>query len=172
MAGAVPFIVICPKLIKISDGLQNKIKKAKNEIENLNEISRQISMSLDFDIVFAGIFDYLRSTYGFEGCCLTLVSPDKTKCKNEKFVATDVFESLVDSYLGACYSLSTSKGPIVQCILKKEIEIYQYKNIFEDSEDLHPIKTAFLMPIRFSSFFIKPVNIFSAVIFENSMNFN
>ncbi|MBP7283968.1 MAG: hypothetical protein KBA66_20450 [Leptospiraceae bacterium] len=135
------------KLIKISDGLQNKIKKAKNEIENLNEISRQISMSLDFDIVFAGIFDYLRSTYGFEGCCLTLVSPDKTKCKNEKFVATDVFESLVDSYLGACYSLSTSKGPIVQCILKKEIEIYQYKNIFEDSEDLHPIKTAFLMPI-------------------------
>ena len=32
------------KLIKISDGLQNKVKKAKNEIENLNEISRQISM--------------------------------------------------------------------------------------------------------------------------------
>ena len=91
------------KLIKISDGLQNKVKKAKNEIENLNEISRQISMSLDFDIVFGSIFEYLKSSYGFEGCCLTLVSPDKARCKNEKFISTHLFDSLVEAYIGASY---------------------------------------------------------------------
>lgn len=135
------------KLVKISDGLQNKIKKAKNEIENLNEISRQISMSLDFDIVFASIFEYLKNTYGFEGCCLTLVSHDKENCKNEKFIATSIFESLVDSYTGAIYSLKLNKGPIVACISNKDIGVYSNKNIFEESENNHPIKTAFLMPI-------------------------
>ncbi|MBK8396018.1 MAG: GAF domain-containing protein [Leptospiraceae bacterium] len=135
------------KLVKISDGLQNKIKKAKNEIENLNEISRQISMSLDFDIVFASIFEYLKNTYGFEGCCLTLVSHDKENCKNEKFIATSIFESLVDSYTGAIYSLKLNKGPIVKCISNKDIGVYSNKNIFEESENNHSIKTAFLMPI-------------------------
>lgn len=135
------------KLVKISDGLQNKIKKAKNEIENLNEISRQISMSLDFDIVFASIFEYLKNTYGFEGCCLTLVSHDKENCKNEKFIATSIFESLVDSYTGAIYSLKLNKGPIVECISNKDIGVYSNKNIFEESENNHSIKTAFLMPI-------------------------
>lgn len=135
------------KLIKISDGLQNKVKKAKNEIENLNEISRQISMSLDFDIVFGSIFEYLKSSYGFEGCCLTLVSPDKARCKNEKFISTHLFDSIVEAYLGEAYSLKTNVGPIAQCIVKNEIGIYNEKNIFEEAETAHEIKSAFLMPI-------------------------
>ena len=135
------------KLIKISDGLQNKVKKAKNEIENLNEISRQISMSLDFDIVFGSIFEYLKSSYGFEGCCLTLVSPDKARCKNEKFISTHLFDSVVEAYIGASYSLKTNLGPIAECIVKNEIGIYNEKNIFEESEIAHEIKSAFLMPI-------------------------
>ena len=135
------------KLIKISDGLQNKVKKAKNEIENLNEISRQISMSLDFDIVFGSIFEYLKSIYGFEGCCLTLVSPDKARCKNEKFISTHLFDSVVEAYIGASYSLKTNLGPIAECIVKNEIGIYNEKNIFEETEIAHAIKSAFLMPI-------------------------
>ena len=135
------------KLIKISDGLQNKVKKAKNEIENLNEISRQISMSLDFDIVFGSIFEYLKSSYGFEGCCLTLVSPDKARCKNEKFISTHLFDSVVEAYIGASYSLKTNLGPIAECIVKNEIGIYNEKNIFEETEIAHAIKSAFLMPI-------------------------
>jgi len=135
------------KLIKIGDGLQNKIKKAKNQIENLNEISRQISMSLDFDIVFGSIFEYLRNTYEFTGCCLTLVSSDKTKCKNEKFVGTKFFDSVVDSYIGVSYSLKKNRGVIAECIVKNEIGIYQDTNIFEQDDKTHTIKTAFLMPI-------------------------
>ncbi len=135
------------KLIKISDGLQNKVKKAKNEIENLNEISRQISMSLDFDIVFGSIFEYLKSSYGFDGCCLTLVSHDKTRCKNEKFISAPIFDLLVETYIGTTYSLKTGKGLIAECITKNEIGIYQDKNIFDESDNAYAIKTAFLMPI-------------------------
>jgi|JI9StandDraft_1071089.scaffolds.fasta_scaffold01132_9 class 3 adenylate cyclase len=135
------------KLIKISDGLQNKVKKAKTEIENLNEISRQISMSLDFDIVFGSIFEHIKSSYGFEGCCLTLVSQDKSRCKNEKFISTPIFDSIVESYIGASYSLTTNIGLISQCIVNNEIGVYQNKNIFDETDTNHSIQSAFLMPI-------------------------
>lgn len=135
------------KLIKISDGLQNKVKKAKNEIENLNEISRQISMSLDFDIVFGSIFDYIKGSYGFTGCCLTLVNQDKSKCKNEKFASTPEFDSLVEVYTGRNYSLKFGNGPITDCILKNEVSIYHDKNIFDEKDNTHAVKNTFLMPI-------------------------
>ncbi|HNC01533.1 MAG TPA: hypothetical protein PLS71_25045, partial [Leptospiraceae bacterium] len=135
------------KLIKISDGLQNKVKKAKNEIENLNEISRQISMSLDFDIVFGSIFEYIKGGYGFTGCCLTLVSQDKSKCKNEKFISTSEFDSLVETYTGRNYQLKFGNGPITDCILKNEVGIYHDQNIFDMEDSSHAVKNAFLMPI-------------------------
>ena len=97
--------------------------------------------------MFGSIFEYLKSSYGFEGCCLTLVSPDKARCKNEKFISTHLFDSIVEAYLGEAYSLKTNVGPIAQCIVKNEIGIYNEKNIFEEAETAHEIKSAFLMPI-------------------------
>ncbi len=61
--------------IKIEEDLENRVFErtsqliaANDELENLNEITKQLSMTLDFDSVFDKAATFITSIYGFEGC--------------------------------------------------------------------------------------------------------
>lgn len=128
--------------------------RAKEELENLNEISRKISQSLDFDEVFKSIAHYLQESYGFECAGLALVSKDRKNYRFEKDLIPEKLCGVVHSYLGKSYPLSEEGGGLAFCIMNNkhffftDIDPSQIKiEANRDGIVKQQIKTILIMPV-------------------------
>ncbi len=142
------------KMIRISDQQQNALNETKEELKHLNEISMQISRSLNFDDVFNSIMNYLVETYGFQGCSLALVDSTKEKYIIEKIILPDEYKTIQKQIEKISMPLDLSVGGISKSIVNNKIRYFQ--NIDpckindevsrKPAEDLH-IKTILIIPV-------------------------
>ncbi len=99
-----------------------EIKSKKEEIENLNSITKQMNSSLDLDEVFNQIFNYLNQTYEFEGCGLILVTKDKKNYVFDKYYLPEYLSDVAEQTLDIIFPLDIVKGgTAAKCILNNEI---------------------------------------------------
>jgi len=72
------------QLYSVVEEQKDTLMNIKNELESLNEITKQISMSLDFQSVIDKVIVFLMEKYFFQGCLFVLFSPSDGKYYLEK----------------------------------------------------------------------------------------
>lgn len=85
------FFLIIPAAVSISayivgkkmDTLIRRSHRMLSEINEINEITKEINLAANFDTIFQKFYTYLSETYGFESCGVAMVTPDK---KGYRFV--------------------------------------------------------------------------------------
>ncbi len=116
-------ILLTQKLEKEKLNLENRtneLLKAKKEIEGLNEISLQISKSLNIDKVFNDIVLYLNDFFGFEGCALYLCSMEDKMFSLERYSVPEKIEKYFHNKIGKAYSLNKNLGWLHESMLKNK----------------------------------------------------
>ncbi|HCL56974.1 MAG TPA: hypothetical protein DHW82_08200 [Spirochaetia bacterium] len=105
-----------------------ELEKAKNEIQAMNEIAKQINMKLSLPIVLEKIQNYLIENYGFEGIRISLVQPDKTHYQiHIAKIFVDMPREIKDfqeSETGKIYPLDERGGRVTECILSNQISFF------------------------------------------------
>ncbi len=101
--------------------LYEEMIKQSEEIEQLNEISKQISMSLDFDTVLYRIIDYLNNSYGFDGAYLNLIKNNRKEYVVEKCRFPSFMKSAEKKFIKNSLPLNIEKGGrTAQCMLENK----------------------------------------------------
>ncbi len=141
------------------------ILESKNEIEKINEISKQISLSLDYSSVFDKVANYLSETYGFEGCLLYVTNEDLTMITVDKFTLPESLNEFTRHLTGRSYPLKKNEGNIANCVFNKKTYYFPEvsEDIFGEQVDklvvkMLNIKTLLNIPILIGE---KPVGLFS-----------
>ncbi len=113
------------KLIRLSDQQQRSLNDAKDELTKLNEISQQISRSLEFDNVFNSIMNYLINTYGFQGFSLAVLADDKKSFIIEKVVFPEKYRHFDDIYSKINIRLDNRQNVISKSIIQNRIIYFE-----------------------------------------------
>lgn len=131
-----------------------QLQIANDELENLNEITKQISHTLDFDTVFHQIVEFLTIIYDFEACTLLLINDDKRFFHIEKFEGPELFNIAMRDSIKISYQLGENYGVVSKCMLHNSTVLAS--NIIEDGcvEPLYieiskqiPVYSILLIPI-------------------------
>ncbi len=149
-----------------------ELSKKSNEIENLNNITQKISMSLNFDTVFNEIFGFLKDIYDFECCGLALVTPDGEHYRFEKDSVPDYLENIVHSFRGLTFPISNKGGRIAQCIKNNK---HYFANNINPSNLKNKQNKQWILEQQVESILIMPITINNEVIgvfnlFTNTVN--
>lgn len=159
--------------------LENKTKeilKAKTEIEILNEVSKQISMTLDFDTVFHKISSYLEKTFEFEGFMLSLVNKDKEKYTLEQYKLPSSLKKIEKQLKGLEFPLNENGGLVANCILNDSVCYIQdaepdvFKtDINKEIAKFFGIKSILNIPVKVDD---KVIGLFSLSSYKRHINLN
>lgn len=96
------------------------ILNSKNEIEKINEITKQISLSLDYSSVFDKVSNYLLQTYGFEGCILYIIDGEMKSIIVDKYKLPDSIKNLNLQNDHNNFPLRKNSGNISDCIFNNK----------------------------------------------------
>ncbi len=126
------------KLGDLNKTLEKKVEvrtaellKTKNEIEAINLISQQVNMSLDLEVIFDRIFKFIKKTFHFDGCYISLVSDDKKSYKIELLRFPGYLIEEQRSFGGTSYPISEKGGRVAFCI--SENTVYYASNVKQNS---------------------------------------
>ncbi|MCG8571737.1 MAG: adenylate/guanylate cyclase domain-containing protein [Spirochaetes bacterium] len=139
-------------IVRISDNLENRLNRTLNDLNNINEISKQISLSLDFDTVFQSIAKYLTESYQFSICLFGILSKDFLKI--EKSYSVGNKWKFLAKYSSYEYPIQDNRGLIEESINKNQvIEFYDLKmsevlSQYKNGKDFPDVKTVALIPIN------------------------
>lgn len=160
------FNVMIREIRNYSENLADIVKERTFEIQRLNEITKQIGMSLDFKTVLMNVFDYLNKTYGFNGTHLNLILQDSQKYIIEIAIYPEELRHFEQEFQGKVFPLSAEGGTVAECIINKKIIYFDHVNVNEMTNALNKtvveklkIKSGIHVPIivgdeELGSFFI------------------
>ncbi len=135
-----------------------ELKEALDEMENLNEIAKEISVSLEFDAVFQKISNYLFKAYGFEGCVLCLIDQNKSNYRIDKVHSQEKHLLNVNNMLGLSFPLNSENDLIAESILTKN------KSFVKGEDLVQKFKLKAFQHAEMNSVAVLPLNIEQNVI--------
>ncbi len=100
--------------------LHSDLEKKSQEIENIFEMSKYISSSLDLEKVYYRIIEYLMETYGFEGAGLAFVCEDRKNYNIRFFTLPDFLHHLASMITENEFPLNEKGGRAAECMLKNK----------------------------------------------------
>jgi PAS domain S-box-containing protein len=121
--------------IKIEEDLERRVFErtsqliaANDELENLNEIVKQLSMTLDFDSVFDKISNFITGIYGFEGCLYLNADMNEKKLVVAQVAAPDDFELDGNSLKGYTIDLSVKDCIVAEAMKNNNSVLVELKD--------------------------------------------
>lgn len=140
-------------LVKLSDSQQKALIRAKSEIENLNQVVQQISMSLDLDTVLEKMLDYLNKNFNFEVCFLTLIDKENECYKFEKCVGIECLNiAIIEYFDNKLFNMENEEDEIARCLKTN-------KALFLPYSQYHQLFNTITVPMNKVSLAILPVNV-------------
>ncbi len=132
----------------------SEVKKKNAELASLNEITREISVSFQYDTVLEKIVHYMMNTYKFEGCGLYLVLEDSNTYSFIRGFFPPHLQDFVETMKGIRLPLNPELGWVPQCIISNCISYHMNLDHETDIDDVNrkvvdflKIKTVLNMPI-------------------------
>jgi serine phosphatase RsbU (regulator of sigma subunit) len=112
--------------------LFEEIKRQKLQLESLNEISKKVSMEIDYEDVFKKIAEYITSSFGFDGFFLSVLGEDKSTYIIEKCYVPKGLEKESEELKGMSFPLKKGAGgTLADCMLNKKT--YYFTDIIPES---------------------------------------